>query len=93
MARQSQRTRAMSRFHPAAFALTSDGTLLVNLAVAGDAAHVTELLAAAGDAPVFVGVPVPPAAERQVRARLDDASHEAAAKIAGALRRPKRRAR
>lgn len=82
----------MSRFHPAAFALTTDGTLLVNLAVTGSATELSKLVAAAGDAVVFVGVVLPPAAQRRVLARLDDCSHETAAKVAREVRpKPSRR--
>lgn len=76
----------MARSHPAPFALASDGTLLVNVALLDKKEQ-----ARAGAARVFVGVPLPASARRSVLARLENAAAEAAALIEGKKRRRKPR--
>lgn len=68
-----------------ALAITSSGEVLVNLALADGATdpQQTLALALASEDPLFIGVVVSPSERRRVRASLDNASQEVAARLLG----------
>ena len=76
---------------PAAFAVTSDGTLLINVATLTNAADFESIVRAAREtkAGVFIGVMLRPMEARFAMARLDNAADEAAARIVGERARPR----
>ena len=77
---------AARRVAQLAFAVASDGTLLVNVAGQKDVRHGRRM---------FVGVPLTAAESRRVLQRLDDAAHESVALVLAARTgsKPRRRRR
>jgi hypothetical protein len=69
----------------AAFATTSDGTLLMNVATLTNATDFESIVRAAREekAAVFIGVMLRPMEARFAMARVDNAADEAAARIVG----------
>lgn len=76
--------------HDAAFALTSEGTLLLNLAPELSLAELQRLL---HDPGVFVGLPLSAQEAKSLMTRIGDSSAEAAAQIVAARRKSKPRRR
>lgn len=78
----------------APFALTTDGTLLVNVATLTNATDLESVVRAVQHETraVFIGVVMSPQEATLAMARLDDAADEAAARIVGERRRSPRRA-
>jgi hypothetical protein len=77
----------LPRIQSAPFALTSDGTLLLNLATELSLPELERLLRTPG---VFVGLPLSAEEARTLRTRIGDAGAEARAQILGARRKKKR---
>jgi hypothetical protein len=77
------------KLHKAPFAVTSDGTVLVNVAEFDGVKNVHDAVAMAKGAQVFVGVPLTRAEAHRVIAQVGHGHREAAAQIAG--RRQRRR--
>lgn len=77
----------------APFAVTSDGTLFVNVAKLTTATDFESIVRAAHEEKraVFIGVRVSPSEADFVKARLDNAADETAARIVGQRRRRRRR--
>ena len=77
----------------APFAVTSDGTLFVNVAKLTTATDVESIVRAAHEEKraVFIGVMVSPSEADFVMARLDNAADETASRIVGQRRRRRRR--
>jgi len=75
----------MPTIHPAPFALTSDGTVLINTAEMTAAASVEEILAwlVNQEGPLFIGVVMTASETKDALVRLDDALADAAAHLAG----------
>jgi len=82
----------MPTVHPAPFALTSDGTVLINAAEMTSAASLEEILMwlANHDGPLFIGVVITASERKTTLLRLDHALADAAAHLAGARTRRKR---
>lgn len=78
----------------APFALTSDGTLLVNVTTLTDATDLESVVRAARAEPraVFIGVVMSPREATFAMARLDNAADEAVAGIVGERHRSRRTA-
>jgi hypothetical protein len=70
---------------PAPFAVTSDGTLLINVATLTKATDFESIVRAAREekAGVFIGVILRPMEARFAMARVENAADEAAARIVG----------
>lgn len=84
-------TRMCWRVHPAAVAIATDGTILLNVAVEGvDPDPVPALrVALATGCRVFIGVAATPGEARRIRLALANAGDEAGAKVLA--RRSRRR--
>ena len=78
----------MARIPRAPFALTSEGTLLLNLASELSPAELERLL---HDPDVFVGLPLSAAEAKSLMTRIGDAGAETAALILGGRRKKKPR--
>ena len=83
------------RAHRAPFAITSDGEVLVNLAMFDTAKELAVLLAAARrhDGEVFIGVVLSPAETAFVLNELHHASRDASSRLVGRRRRTKKKGR
>jgi hypothetical protein len=79
------------KLHKAPFAVTSDGTVIVNVAEFDGVETVEDAVAMAKEAQVFIGVPLTKAEVRRVLAQVGHGHREAAARIAGRRRAHKQR--